>query len=84
MLKLVGILIPRPISHAEWLIDLAEKVLYPTNRLLFENSKTSKEDIELGSSRIALALKLYNMPGEVKLRAIVEEWEPARIVRELY
>jgi hypothetical protein len=65
-------------NDAEVLLDIADSVIIPKNRLLvFEGVPPNIGDL------VALALALKKRP-DVALQAAVEGWKLVRIVRELY
>lgn len=63
---------------AELLVDIANKVLRPKRRIvLCINNPANAVDV------VALALRLRERP-DLALRAMLEDWDRVRIVRELY
>lgn len=63
----------RPI--AEFLVELAKDVLYPQSALVL----VRPDQLAL----YKLAIDLWRKPGLV-VRALMEEWDQQRIVKELY
>lgn len=65
-------------NDAEHLLYIADSVMIPKNRLLIcEGVPPNAGDV------VALALALKKRP-DVALRAMLENWNRAKIVRELY
>lgn len=65
-------------NDAEALLDIADSVMVPKNRLLIcEGVPPNTGDL------VALALALKKRP-DVALRAMLENWDRVKIVRELY
>lgn len=70
---------PDVVTAAEILLGIAQHINYKEGILV---ASRPMEDWEL--TRVKLALKFVALgPGTV-FRAIVEEWSPSRIVREVY
>lgn len=65
-------------TDAELLIELANRVRYPRRTLIVADGLP-----QYTGSTVDLALRLQARPDMV-LRAIVEEWDRFRIVRELH
>lgn len=65
---------------AEGLIDVAEVILFPEDRVL-ETPPTWNEN---HTARARFALAFYRTPPAFRLRAMVEGWDYPRIVREMY
>lgn len=68
-------------SYAEKLLDLAEAVKKPAGVVI------CVEDARMGPdtlSRVQTALRLAEMPPVIRMRAILEDWDMYRIVRELH
>lgn len=68
---------------AEILLFLAYRIEHPKGRLMVCQG-ASKEHIEENLAKAKLALDFAHSPAVVRFRAIVEEWTPERINRELY
>lgn len=64
---------------AGYLITLAKLVKYPSKDIIVTAGMT---DVDI--ARVHLALELDRRDSVFKLRAIVEDWSPERINRELF
>lgn len=65
---------------ADELLFIAELLLFPTNEIVVaERTPEPYQEAEA-----ALAVAFYRRPAGFKLRALVEEWDRPRIVREMY
>lgn len=71
---------PQP-TMAEWLIDLAEEFLFPTDQLIMMPKYTHTE---FHVHRVKLAIAFHRKPAAFRLRAIFENWSLDRIIREVY
>lgn len=69
-------------SMAELLIYLAEAVLFPKDLLLVVPNGIICTSYRM--QRVNLAIRFYNREPAFRFRAIVENWDLNRIVRELY
>jgi hypothetical protein len=68
-------------SYAEKLLDLAEAVKKPAGVVIcVENANMGPDTL----SRVQTALKLAEMPPVIRMRAILEDWDMYRIVKEVY
>lgn len=65
---------------AERLIDLAWVIRHPIGLLVELNQPMT--DLELARMRLSLAFD--RLSPATKVRAIVEEWDYARVIREVY
>lgn len=68
------------VTHAEILLGLARAVRLPPGVLIEAAGPVSESDY----ARIKLALDFERRGPGLIFRAIVEEWGPYRIVREVY
>mgnify|MGYP000987293782 FL=1 len=69
------------VSIAEKLLDIANAIKFPKDEL-FECEAKDEEDGTI--ARIKTALELDRRSAVFKFRAIVEDWDIHRIIRELY
>lgn len=73
--------IANTVSVAEMLLELAVAVQHPRDVILdMSDTETDSGRIE----RIKTALDLYRKPPVLKFRAIYENWDMQRLVREMY
>lgn len=66
-------------TDAERLVVIADEVMRVRDRLIFVESPIPDNTVDI----VALAIRLRKKP-DVVLRAMVENWNRERIVRELY
>lgn len=64
---------------AEIMLDIAESVLLPRSALVISEGEPSCM-VEV----VNTAVRFYRQPSAFKLRALVEQWERERIIRELW
>jgi hypothetical protein len=65
--------------YAESLLYLAERMGSSTRLTIVADALTEHE-----LAITALALKFKSMPARFKFRALIEEWDHERLVREIY
>lgn len=73
-------------SAAEVLLVMLDDLRYPAGKLLVAEgtSQCRGASPDTVLARFALAVKLDQLGPAVMLRALVEEWDMARIVREVH
>lgn len=66
---------------AERMLDLAAVVLHPAHQVIcMDNQGCTDQHLD----RIKLAIALHRKPAGFKIRAIVEDWDHTRLIREMY
>ncbi len=73
-------------SVAESLINLANQIEYPPGKLIIDvgmEEQPTPAEVQLGLSRIALALRLKRHP-DIVFQAMMENWDLSTIIRKLH
>lgn len=72
------------LTEAETMIEVAEAMLLPKKNIISLEELADYGELNEFAEYLVLCIRLYRAPTPLKFKAIYEEWDRTRIVRELY